>query len=98
MKVSLRNTFKKLDKAGAKIEDDGSAVPATPAKTPKGGKRKAAAAVAEGEDGAAEEKPKKKGRVSKKKKEAEAEAAAAAEGGEWFFTGIAVDNPLTCSL
>ncbi|KAI5365434.1 hypothetical protein Slin15195_G049710 [Septoria linicola] len=64
MKVSLRNSFKKLEKAGAKIEDDGYVVPYTPAKTPKGAKRKAAT---EGEEGA---EPKKKGRPSKKAKAA----------------------------
>lgn len=71
MKVSLRNTFKKLEKAGAKLEDDGSVVPSTPAKTPKSAKRKAASEIEE--DGA--EQPKKKGRPSKK-----AKAAAIKEG------------------
>lgn len=73
MKVSVRNIYKKLDKAGAKLADDGSTqAPATPAlATPASGKKRKSKSeiTADGDDADATvetPKPKKKGGRPKK--------------------------------
>jgi hypothetical protein len=75
MKVSVRNVFKKIEKAGGKLDADGAVAPATPATTGKSASKKrktadksATAAEADDEDEPETPAPKKgRGRAKKTK-------------------------------